>query len=394
MRKPASDTLRGRLWALAFGILLLVVILTAVEVGLRLGETGQASGAAPTLGRMILTVHPGVLWTMRPNRQESPRSNSLGFRDDEVNIDADLRILLLGDSVSWGDGITLKENAFPHLLETALNGTLSDTVIDLVNLSMPGYSTFQELRVLEWYGDRVRPDMVVLQFCLNDVVERYTALAEYGGGPYFMGLDTRQFLQGVVGTVVRHSRLAERTMRTVQKLARRRQALEVSTMAMATWPPQLEKAWGRVEGEIDAIHRWTENRGIPLLLIVFPYQSQIDDPSSNQPQRRLAAFAESRGIGFVDMLKPFADTRRQMGRRFILHDDNHLSPSGHDLTALLLLPTFKNLVDDLLRGRQEGPPLPAGHEESSPDRGTVSDERGGLSPPGDRVGESWSRRGT
>ncbi len=387
--------MRKRLWALVFGILLLVVILTAVEVGLRLGETLQALGAGPTLGSMILAKHPGVLWTMRPNRQDSPRSNSLGFRDDEVNIVADLRILLLGDSVSWGDGITLKENAFPHLLETAINGTLRDTVIDVVNLSMPGYSTFQELRVLEWYGDRVRPNMVVLQFCLNDVVERYTALAEYGGGPYFMGLDTRQFLQGVVGTVIRHSRLAERAMRMIQKLARRRQALEVSTMAKATWPPQLEKAWARVEGEIEAIHRWTEHRGIPLLLIVFPYQFQIDDPSSNQPQRRLAALAESRGIGFIDMLKPFVDTRRQVGRKFILHDANHLSPSGHNLTALLLLPTFRNLVDDLLRGRQERPPLPAGHEESSPDRGNAgSVEQGELSPPGERAGEPWSRRGT
>ncbi len=366
---------------MAFGILLLVMLLTAVEVGLRLGENLRASGAGPTLGSMILAKHPVVLWTMRPNRQDSPRSNSLGFRDDEVNIEADLRILLLGDSISWGDGIMLKENAFPHLLETAINGTLNDTVIDLVNLSMPGYSTFQEWRVLEWYGDRIRPDMVVLQFCLNDVVERYTALAEYGGGPYFMGLDTRQFLQGVVGTVVRNSRVAEWTLRTVQRLARRRQALEVSTMAMATWPPHLEKAWQRVEGEIDAIHQWTERRGIPLLLVVFPYQFQIDDPSSSQPQRRLAAFAESRGIGFVDMLKPFADTRRQVGRKFILQDANHLSPSGHNLTALLLLPTFKNLVEDLLRGRLE-------------EGNAGSDRQGGFSRPGDRAGEQWSRRGT
>ena len=53
---------------------------------------------------------------------------------------------------------------------------------------------------------RFEKDAIVLQFCLNDVVERYSSLAEYGGENIFLGIDTRDAVSGVHGFLLRSSR--------------------------------------------------------------------------------------------------------------------------------------------------------------------------------------------
>jgi len=100
--------------------------------------------------------------------------NSLGFRDDREYAVAKrtgtFRILVLGDSVTFGHG-SVFEHTYPLLLEKRLKAWKPDVDWQVWNLGVPGYNTSQELAYLLEVGATYRPDLVVVGFYANDVVD-------------------------------------------------------------------------------------------------------------------------------------------------------------------------------------------------------------------------------
>jgi hypothetical protein len=100
--------------------------------------------------------------------------NSLGFRDTrEYSLDkppGTVRILVLGDSVTFGHG-ALAETTYPYLLEQRLKQWRPQVNWQVWNLGVPGYNTRQELAYLERVGPRFRPDLVIVGFFENDLVD-------------------------------------------------------------------------------------------------------------------------------------------------------------------------------------------------------------------------------
>ena len=101
--------------------------------------------------------------------------NALGFRDRrDYALDKPpntLRILVLGDSVTFGHG-TLDDTTYPYLLEQRLRGWRPDVNWEVWNLGVPGYNTRQELDYLKEIGPRAQPDVVVVGFYPNDFTGR------------------------------------------------------------------------------------------------------------------------------------------------------------------------------------------------------------------------------
>jgi lysophospholipase L1-like esterase len=91
--------------------------------------------------------------------------NTRGFRDGErgAKMPGRPRIVLLGDSFGFGFGVAADET-FGALLERDPR-----VGAEVVNLCVPGYSTDQELWMLEREGASLAPDVILLQFCPNDV---------------------------------------------------------------------------------------------------------------------------------------------------------------------------------------------------------------------------------
>lgn len=102
------------------------------------------------------------------------RTNSLGFRDDrEYSLEkrpGTFRILVLGDSVTFGHG-SVPEHAYPLLLEQRLRAWKPDVDWQVWNLGVPGYNTSQELAHLLEVGSAFRPDLVIVGFYGNDLVD-------------------------------------------------------------------------------------------------------------------------------------------------------------------------------------------------------------------------------
>lgn len=96
-------------------------------------------------------------------------TNELGLRERPLapKQDHELRILLLGDSVTFGWGVPV-EATFGRKLESIL-ASQQDRTVRTVNTGVGSYNTVQECAVLKTYADVIEPDLVLLLYVDNDI---------------------------------------------------------------------------------------------------------------------------------------------------------------------------------------------------------------------------------
>lgn len=139
-------------------LLRLVLLLAAIGVGVAGAEYAarlQFRGARSS-GNARDYVGQRHAWSPGP-------SNSLGFRDREVpqKTAGRERIVVVGDSFTWGQGIERPER-FSNLLEQYLG-----VRYEVFNFGLPGDNMPEHLDVLE-QALKVSPDFVLLQLYIND----------------------------------------------------------------------------------------------------------------------------------------------------------------------------------------------------------------------------------
>ncbi len=294
----------------------------------------------------LVDADPQLVWRLRPVASGPGKTNELGLRDTPYRHHADVKVLVLGDSVSWGDSVPDVHQVYPQRLERLLEQRMPGRVVEVVNAGVPGYSTFQERRYLERDGLALSPDLIVLQFCLNDLVEPYLSIAEYGGDNYFLGVDTREALQGVFGALVRHSRAVEALVRARQNSGRKALAFQVEKLTEVPLSQELQGAWSDVTGEIDRIQARAQEHEIPLLLLIVPYRFQLDDPAGlRQPQDYLIAYARHIDVPYVDLLPHLVRASVEAEASMLL-DASHLSVAGHAVAARALAERIAVMLAD------------------------------------------------
>ncbi len=155
---------------LLFAALLFVFIAAEAFLALRGIQPQQRESKEPATHRVVEESH---VYEMIPGMNEA---NALGFRGPVISSDkpeGTFRILVLGDSVSFGYAVK-PEEAFPALLEEKLQDLFPEKTIEVVNAGVMGYTTYNEVEWLRNRGMALDPDLVLLSFCLNDVVNPRT----------------------------------------------------------------------------------------------------------------------------------------------------------------------------------------------------------------------------
>ena len=197
--------LRTTLLRLGLSLASVVAVLALAELGLRLRHA-----LAPVPG--LKTLHeltPGEpqLFGLAPGARSvlgdegyAYEVNEYGMRDrvyPRERTSGRARVAAVGDSVTFGIGVRA-EDTWPSRLEAELaDGT------EVLNFGVGGYNAYNELgllesRVLDW-----RPDLVLVQFCINDLndptlhFDSQTRLAL--GLPSLKSILTLPFFGGVNG---------------------------------------------------------------------------------------------------------------------------------------------------------------------------------------------------
>jgi len=115
-----------------------------------------------------------LVYRHRPNFRETYDGieyafNEIGLRDTAIEAKApdELRILVLGDSITLGWGVA-EEDTYCRQLERSLAKRL-DRRVRVINTGVGGYNTVQELAFFRRHADDLNPDLVLLLYVRNDV---------------------------------------------------------------------------------------------------------------------------------------------------------------------------------------------------------------------------------
>ncbi|HVS02502.1 MAG TPA: SGNH/GDSL hydrolase family protein [Thermoanaerobaculia bacterium] len=141
---------------------------------------------APAIG---YTLHPGQplsAWA------DTFTPNELGYRSGPVaKPPGTLRAVFVGDSWTFGMGVR-EEQAFPRRF-AALAGRWAGAArpVEAWTLALPGYNTLNEVAALEYFFDRLQPDVVVLCPTPNDTTSSARVLPD--GSLTYQGIERDDF---------------------------------------------------------------------------------------------------------------------------------------------------------------------------------------------------------
>lgn len=141
----------------------LAEIITRIFTELPIGKTHQSIILEGTNRSFI---HEGILY----------ETNSLGLRNEEVQFgkqETTFRLLVLGDSFIWGDG--LKQN---ELISSKIASQLDKKDprnVEVINGGIGGFNTKDEYNQLVRLFPYYEPDLVILFFFTNDVLATDTS---------------------------------------------------------------------------------------------------------------------------------------------------------------------------------------------------------------------------
>ena len=330
---------------IVFSFIPLLVLILAVEIILRVWFVYQPIVKGKERSRFVIP-DKDLTWILNPDVTGYRIPNKEGYRDLPYKADADIKILLLGDSISWGDCVPNTELIYPQLCETNLTKE-TGVSFEIINTGVPGYSTFQELKLLKLRGKKYKLDMIIQQFCLNDVVDRFRTLAEYGGDNIFLGIDTRAACDGFA-SLAQYSKIIETIVRYKQRQGRDYQEYQVKNLIETPLSEEIKGAWELVFQELKEMKEEADKLNAPLVILITPYKFQLSGEEEKLfPQKMLIEFAEKNNIQYIDLLPDFQKNQEKE----LFADANHFEIEGHEVTSAKLADFLKKHFEERIKNR-------------------------------------------
>ncbi len=329
-KPPRLGPLLARLVLLSFSI---VFALCVGEVGLRLlGYRGVAR--LEMKDRIRPVDDPIVDYRYKPNSEYwtgdvTYHFNSAGFRDIEhvtAKPPDTKRIVVIGDSVTVGHGVVTDEIFISQVREQLGTG------VEAINIAMSGLNAPQVVHLLDVEGLRFEPDIVVLNFVLNDC-DFYSRR----GAAIDFDRKVNQEI-GLLGIRV-NPKLKElmKSSALIYFLSQRAQRLFTDERApdgdyvLRIWSS--EKNRKKVSDAFDRFAALRDDHGFTPLILVWPVIADFASYPYREIHKWVMEEAVERGIEVIDLLPAFAAVGRHKDFALNRNDYFHPNARGHRAAA-------------------------------------------------------------
>jgi len=334
--------LRRRIAFVVVADLLVLAVLAVVgEIACRLLAPQDDYGSLPEtqLGMLRFSDDIYLGWELQPGRLDH---NAAGFRGreyDRAKPPGVWRIAVIGDSVTYGLGVTGAE-AYASVLEARLNSA-GPGRIEVLNFGVPGFNPYQEYTLLTSRVQTFDPDLVIMTFTPDDV-ETSPVMINVGGSMCLL----RNHFEGI-GLLNNslHWALfrASHLYRFLYKAAALMLAAKGQDFDAVYVQP--DASWQNVL----RVAAWCREHGKQFLLVLspflLPHHPSPDQPLAQQEQSwqayqrafdRIRQLAAENGIETFDLGPLYAAHAGQM--KLKPEDHEHPNPRGHAWIAEALAP--------------------------------------------------------
>jgi lysophospholipase L1-like esterase len=288
-------------------------------------------------------LRPGAEGRLSETGDALYRINPDGFRGPRharPKPEGAIRVVVMGDSIAFGYAVE-EASAFPRVLEAQLAALVPQAGIEVVNLGVGGYNAWNEAELLKDVGITYQPDLVLVQFCINDLNDP----------SMHFDAQTRLLLSTIPDAAFPNPSLRrgprQARSRTLAWCAASRLCALARDRWLAAHATEFDDAAKRaavtpIGAEDGPEWRWLEARylemasaaeraGAGFAVLAFPYPAQLAERGPDPVQEQLLALGRRHGWTVIDPLPAFR-TAHAAGTA-LFADWWHPSASGHRLAA-------------------------------------------------------------
>jgi hypothetical protein len=199
-----------------YGGYLFLVTLPLLEIGVRMWGYSERHIYDPIYTSFepsedIPYIHKPNLLQARARGLAVINTDSLGLRAKASGAvygtkqPQEYRIAIVGDSVTFGEGVPNTKDTFSQVLEDTLNQQQSLLTVKVFNFGVSAYSVKQMAAMLQHRMVDIQPDLVVMAIIPPDLNLDRTPIIDSAG--YLVGQKIAMLLDSPVGEVLRGIRL-------------------------------------------------------------------------------------------------------------------------------------------------------------------------------------------
>ncbi len=353
--KTTGPTLKGRLIALAVGLVLATVISEAVLRSAMPHWREFFSGwfmhsiYVPKMG-WVRTGKPGFDGYFAQNNGDFRvriKINARGFRDPEPAAKAAGQIWVIGDSMAFGWGVERNE-MYSEVIARELGRPV-------YNVASPGADVCGYQRLYAHMPKKARPSVVVVGLILENDLANYDCATE-DVDPTTKILEKEESvgwgsLSGIKQSLAKYSALYNFFSVSLKRVDIVNEALiklglvkSINVKRRAISP---EKVKGIVEKTADELERLKQMipANVPFVILMAPmrYELKYGDEGSRNMRQKMAAELASRGLNVIDPIKEF--TKAGYKAIHFAHD-GHWSARGHEIAGRKTARFLKKILAD------------------------------------------------
>jgi hypothetical protein len=305
-----------------FITILLVFTLVVMEVGVRLWGYSERHIYDPIYmpfdqTKEIAYVHKPNLVNARARGLASIHTDSLGLRATTAGLrygrkqEGEYRIAIVGDSVTFGEGIPKTEDTFAQVVEDTLNQKQAAIKVQVLNYGASAYSVEQMVATLQYRMFDIEPDLVVMAIIPQDFDLTRTPAVDGSGYLVDSRLASLNPPDSAIRRALRGVRLTYVLRDVVYSWFVTRQDV-VGGLAQGVWPESYRY--------VQQFKLTADRGGVPSLIVLLP-------TASAGPFDRISTKLQHDGVAFVDLSSLRSEfTREQfMASQF----DGHPSAAVH-----------------------------------------------------------------
>ncbi|MEY3369728.1 MAG: hypothetical protein RLZZ361_398 [Cyanobacteriota bacterium] len=244
------------------------------------------------------------------------RINDIGMRGAEPNTKADLKIIMLGSSITLGWGVS-EEQIYPSILKQRVQ-SLTSKQIEVFNAGVGNYNTYREVEAFFLKYKVLKPDIIVLNYFVND--------AEILPAP-----KSNWLLENSQLAVLLWSRLEQiKTKFGVQE--------SFEEHYKNIYKDDFE-GWILTQKSFAKLAKYANDRNVPVIVAMIPDIHNLKNYPFGFIHEKIKKLSEDNGFVFVDLYDSFKDIDKPE-EIWAMPGDPHPNAKGHQMIANQLFPTL------------------------------------------------------